>query len=84
MITPEEFEKKGVLPGKEPTPIYVLEKTKMAMTTKEIYEELKKTFPEDTVTSASVKQRLIRAEKKGLVKRKKIKGLSHWLKVSKE
>jgi hypothetical protein len=83
MISKEEFDR-GVKLGEEISPLVVLEKTKMAMTTKEITLELKKLMPYVGVTYGAIKQKMARYEKTGNVDRKKVDGKNYWLLVSKK
>jgi hypothetical protein len=81
MISKEEFERLGIKAEDEVGPLDILEKTNMAMNTHEMAQALTKTLPEGEITYACAKQKLVRLEKKGLVKRSKVKGLNYWLKA---
>jgi predicted transcriptional regulator len=83
MISKEEFDK-GIKLEEEISPLEILDKTKMAMTTKEITVELKTLMPHAGVTYGAIKQKLSRYEKSELVVRKKVEGKNYWLRASKK
>lgn len=82
MITADKARKDGIDPDEELTPLDVLGDN--AMTSQEVADALnaKATEGSINISYSCAKQRLVRLEAKGLVERKKFKGLIHWLKVA--
>ena len=82
MITAEKARKFGINPDEEVTPLDVLGQN--AMTSQEVADALnaRSTEASTKVSYSCAKQKLVRLEAKGLVERRKFKGLIHWLKVA--
>lgn len=82
MITAEKARKSGINPDDELTPLDVLGNN--AMTSQEVADAMnsKATEGSISISYSCAKQKLVRLEAKGLVERRKFKGLIHWLKVA--